>query len=108
MNGLRLLHRRRFPVQHYVLVDTTRCTAPAVLLAIARRHAEAVSMRATGHPDRFTLIHNGGGIARRALPHVHIVCTGSRLHKGLMYVLLGLKNLCEALRPRHGGAGADG
>lgn len=99
MNGLRLLHRRSFPVQHFVLVDSCSTTPPSALLATARRHAQAISLQTTGHPDRFTLIHNGGGIARRALPHVHIVCTASRWHKGLMYVLLGLKNLAEALLP---------
>jgi hypothetical protein len=103
MHGLTLLHRRRFPVQHYVLVDLARSATPEALLAAARRHAEVVSLRLTGHADRFTLIHNGGGIARRALPHVHIVCTGSRWQKGLMYVLLGLKNLAVPCFDRDAG-----
>lgn len=39
------------------------------------------------------MIQNGARLARRDWPHVHIVCARTRCQKGLMYLLLGLKNL---------------
>lgn len=96
---MRLVHRRCFPVDHYVLVDTAGDTAPERLIAEAQRQAEALALRSTGDPQRFTLIFNGARLARRAIPHVHIVCARSRFHKGLIYLLIGLKNLVADLLP---------
>lgn len=90
---MRLIHRRRFPVDHYVLVDEARSVPPGRLVAEARRRAERPAERATGDRDSFTLIHNGAGIARRASPHVHIICARTRRLKALLYLYIGLKNL---------------
>ncbi len=40
-----------------------------------------------------TLIHNGSGMARRPLPHVHIVCARTRWQKALVYFYIGMRNL---------------
>ena len=92
---MQLIHRRHFPFDHYVLVDEEGKLAPDVLVAEARRQAVHLSAEITGGPENFTLIHNGTGIARREKPHVHIVCTRSRFEKALMYLLIGIKNLCS-------------
>lgn len=91
--SLRLVHRRRFLVDHYVLIDPKASLSPARLMARARHHAERLALQCTGDASRFTLIHNGAGLARRDLPHVHIVCARSRLQKAFVYLLIGLKNL---------------
>lgn len=49
-----------------------------------------------GNAHAFTLVHNGSAIARRNDPHVHIFCTRSRVQKGLLYLVIGLKNLVGA------------
>lgn len=90
---MRLILRRRFPVTHYVLVDAARRASPERLIVRARRCAGAIALRATGHAEQFTLIHNGAGLARRAAPHVHIVCARSRFEKALVYFLIGWKNV---------------
>lgn len=90
---MQLVHRRRFPVDHYVLVDHDGNVDPQALIAEARRQAEALAERSTGNAANFTLIQNGARLARRDWPHVHIVCARTRCQKGLMYLLLGLKNL---------------
>ena len=89
---MRLIHRRRVPVDHYVLVAGPR-DAPARLLHRAGRIAALLSGRSVGRTDGYTLIHNGAGVARRSTPQVHIVCSGTRMAKGLMYLLIGLRNL---------------
>lgn len=95
---MQLIHRRRFPVDHYVLVDPHGHAGPGRLMAEARRRAGELALRCTGDPRNFTLIQNGPGLARRDWPHVHIVCTPSRFRKGLIHVLIGLKNLLAGLR----------
>lgn len=90
---MQLFHRRSFPVDHFVLVDESGAVPPEQLMVEARRRAEGLAQRATGDARNFTLIHNGAGVARRERPHVHIVCARSRLHKALVYLLIGLKNL---------------
>lgn len=94
---MQLIHRRHFPVDHYVLVDKSGRVTPETLVAEARRQAEDLAARSTGNRQSFTLIHNGSGIARRPWPHVHIVCARSRPLKALVYLLLGLKNILPAL-----------
>lgn len=93
---MQLIHRRRFPVDHYVLVDEDRSMPAGQLLAEARRRAERLAEDSTGDSGSFTLIHNGAGIARRALPHVHIICARTRRLKALIYLYIGLKNLLPA------------
>ena len=93
---MRLIRRRRFPVDHFVLIDDESRASPERLVAEARKRAEALAEETTGRRDHFTLIHNGAGVARRAKPHVHIVCARSRWQKGLIYLLIGLKNLLPA------------
>jgi hypothetical protein len=90
---MQLILRRRFPVRHYVLIDECCEFTPEVLLATARRHASHLAQAASGDAGNFTLIHNGGGLARRPKPHVHIVCASSRLQKAFVYILIGIKNL---------------
>jgi hypothetical protein len=90
---MQLIRRRRFPADHYVLVDEGRAMPAAQLVAEARRRAESLAQTCTGDRESFTLIHNGAGIARRALPHVHIICARSRRQKALIYLFMGLKNL---------------
>jgi len=90
---MRLIHRRRFPVDHFVLVDESRMLSPERLLARARRYAGVLAAMSTGNAQCFTLIHNGAGIARYEDPHVHIICAQSRIQKGLIYLFIGLKNL---------------
>ena len=91
---MRLIHCRRYPVDHYVLVGATGAAAePQRLLRLAQRLASVLARRSTGRPGGYTLIHNGSGVARRSDPHVHIVCTRTRFAKGLIYLLIGLKNL---------------
>lgn len=90
---MKLFHRRHFPLDHYVLVDDAHNVSPARLLAEARRRAEGLAQRSTGDRDGFTLIHNGGGVARRPDPHVHIFCTRSRRMKGVLLMVIALKNL---------------
>lgn len=91
-----LIHRRRFPLDHFVLVDAERALPPDQLVAEARRRATALADASTGDAHSFTLVHNGSGIARRDDPHVHIFCTRSRMQKGLLYLVMGLKNLVGA------------
>lgn len=100
--SLRLVHRRHFPVDHYVLIDPDASLSPGRLIAHARLHAERLALHCTGDASCFTLIHNGAGLARRELPHVHIVCARSRFQKALVYLLIGLKNLLPSNRPRRG------
>jgi hypothetical protein len=95
---VQLIRRRRFPVHHYVLVDDGHAVSATQLVAEARRRAGPLAERCTGDRDSFTLIHNGCGIARRAVPHVHIICTRSRRQKALIYFFMGLKNLLPAPR----------
>ncbi len=90
---MRLIHRRRFPVQHFVLVAGPEDTEPGELLAQARACAEQLALTHAGGSQNFTLIHNGAGIARRPWPHVHIVCCRHRFGKALAYLLIGLRNL---------------
>ena len=90
---MQLIHRRHFPVEHYVLIDENGELSPASLVALARSHAEKLAEAVTGDKNKFTLIHNGEGLARRARPHVHIVCAHSRFQKALIYFIIGLKNL---------------
>lgn len=87
------MHRRRLPFNHFVLLDEKSTQGSAELLLEAIRVAPGLALRAAGHPDRYTLIHNGAMLARKPLAHVHIVCTRSRFWKGVAYVLIGLKNL---------------
>ena len=88
-----LIHRRRFPLDHFVLVDAERTLPPDQLVAEARRRAAVLADASTGDAQAFTLMHNGSGIARRDDPHVHIFCTRSRVRKGLLYLVIGVKNL---------------
>lgn len=98
---MRLIHRRHFPVDHFVLVDEEGGCAPETLMASARREAETIALRVTGDRNKFTLIHNGGALARCAMPHVHIVCARTRMQKAMIYLLIGLKNLLPARSSRH-------
>jgi len=93
---MQLVHRRHFPVEHFVLIDEEEHLAPDALVALARRKAERLARAVTGDSRKFTLIHNGDGLARRMHPHVHIVCAHSRWQKALIYLLIGLKNLLPA------------
>ncbi|MGQ0799293.1 MAG: hypothetical protein ACT4NL_04155 [Pseudomarimonas sp.] len=95
---MQLVHRRRFPVDHYVLIDPEGLSTPGTLIAEARRQAEALALRSTGDARNFTLIQNGPGLARCDWPHVHIVCTRTRFRKGLIYLFIGFKNLWVAMR----------
>jgi hypothetical protein len=88
-----LIHRRRFPVDHFVLVVDNGSVDPEVMMLIAHRRASDLALRTTGDRGNFTLIHNGSALARRPDAHVHIVCAGSRAQKAMMYLLIGLKNL---------------
>ena len=90
---MRLIRRRRFPVDHYVLVDDAGLGEAEDLLAHARRRAELLALQSTGNAQNFTLIHNGAGLARCPAAHVHIVCTRSCRGKALVYLMMGLKNL---------------
>lgn len=90
---MRLFHRRRYPVDHYVLVDDAHDVAPETLIAEARRRAGRLAERSTGDARNFTLIHNGEGVARRSDPHVHIFCTRSRRMKGAMLLVVAIRNL---------------
>jgi hypothetical protein len=93
---MQLIHRRHFPFDHFVLVDEDGDCPPETLIASARREAESIALRVTGDRNKFTLIHNGGALARCAMPHVHIVCARTRMQKALIYLLIGLKNLLPA------------
>jgi hypothetical protein len=95
---MELVHRRRFPVDHYVLIDPKGLSDPHALIAEARRQAEVLALRCTGDARNFTLIQNGPRLARRDWPHVHIVCTRTRFRKGLIYLLIGIKNLLAGWR----------
>ncbi|HUP91778.1 MAG TPA: hypothetical protein VM074_05980 [Solimonas sp.] len=95
---MRLVHKRRFPVDHFILIDEFGAGAPEELIAEARRRAEPLALAATGSRDCFTLIHNGAGLARHESPHVHIVCARSRLQKALIYFFIGAKNLLPTWR----------
>lgn len=94
---MRLVHRRSFPVDHFVLLDPEGRTRPDELIAAARRQAEALALRCTGDAGNFTLFQSGAGLARRAWPHVHIVCTRTRFRKGLIHLYIGLRNLLAGL-----------
>jgi hypothetical protein len=96
---VRLIHRRHFPVDHYVLVDEAGTVTGEQLIAEARRRAEGLAERSTGDRHGFTLIHNGAGIARRADPHVHIICARSRRWKGLVLLVIAIKNLLPFFDP---------
>ena len=61
---MQLVHRRRFPIDHYVLVDRDGHIDPQALIAEARRQAEALAKRSTGDAANFTLIQNGARLAR--------------------------------------------
>ena len=93
-----LIHRRHFPVDHYVLVDDLGTMPSHRLVAEARRQAEALAESATGDPLNFTLIHNGPGLARRSMPHVHIICAASRFQKAMIFLVIGIKNLFPCSR----------
>ena len=93
---MRLIHRRHFPVDHFVLVDEHGEYRPEALIAAARREAERLALRVTGDRSKFTLIHNGGALARYPQPHVHIVCARTRMQKALIYLLIGIRNLLPA------------
>ena len=93
---MRLVHRRRFPLDHFVLIDDEHAMPPDQLVAEARRRAATLANGITGNAHAFTLVHNGSAIARRNDPHVHIFCTRSRVQKGLLYLVIGLKNLVGA------------
>lgn len=97
---MQLLCRRRFPVLHYVLIDPTGQASDRQLLRAAREQATRLAIEATGQGENFTLIYNGRLLARVAKPHVHIVLARSRWHKGLIYLLIGLKNLLPQFRAR--------
>ncbi|HEY8023361.1 MAG TPA: hypothetical protein VIF60_02260 [Burkholderiaceae bacterium] len=99
---MQLIHRRHFPVQHYVLVDEDLEFTPEALLAMARSQASHLAELTTGDASNFTLIHNGEGLARRAKPHVHIVCARSRFGKALVYLAIGLKNLFPRMTGNRG------
>ena len=104
---MQLIHRRHFPVDHYVLVDDAGTWPPHLLVAEAQRRAGPLAANATGDARNFTLIHNGPGLARRAMPHVHIFCAASRFEKALIYLVIGIKNLfpCEQGRKTEPEAG---
>ena len=95
---MQLVHRRSFPVDHYVLIDPDGLSDPHTLIAEARRQAETLALRSTGDARNFTVIQNGSRLARREWPHVHIVCTRSRFQKGLIHLYIGFKNLLSGLR----------
>ncbi len=95
---MQLVHRRSFPVDHYVLIDTEGLLEPHLLIAEARRQAEALALRSTGDARNFTLIQNGPRLARREWPPVHIVCTSTRFRKGLIYLFIGIKNVLAGMR----------
>ncbi len=97
---MHLVHRRRFPANHYVLIDPENRSSPEALIAEARRQAETLAFSSTGDAGNFTLIQNGPRLARCEWPHVHIVCTTTRFRKGLIYLFIGLKNLVAGLRER--------
>lgn len=90
---MELIHRRRFPFDHYVLVDMDGTIPPEALIAEAWRQAGVLAQQSTGDARNFTLIQNVSRLARRDWPHVHIVCARTRFQKGLVYLLIGLKNL---------------
>jgi len=93
LDHARLVHRRHFPVDHYVLIDERGDMPAAALIAEARERAEPLAAAATGSRNRFTLIYNGPELARRAKPHVHIICARSRTQKALVYFYIALRNL---------------
>lgn len=95
---MQLVHRRSFPVDHYVLIDSDGLAEPHALIAEAHRQAQGLALRCTGDARNFTLIQNGPLLARREWPHVHIVCTRTRFRKGLIYLFIGFKNLLAGLR----------
>jgi hypothetical protein len=97
---MQLVHRRRFPVDHYVLFDPDGLSSPERLMLEACRQAGTLALRSTGDARNFTLIQNGPCMARRNWPHVHIVCTRTRFRKGLIYLYIGVKNLLAGLRER--------
>ncbi len=88
---MQLIHCRHFPVDHYVLVCASGEIGP--LLTEARRRAESLARASTGDPRNYCLMFSGERLARRAVPHVHIICARSRFLKGLAYLYIGLKNL---------------
>jgi hypothetical protein len=90
---MQLIHRRSFPVDHYVLVDNDGDSSPDRLIAEARRQAEGLALHSTGDAQSFTLIQNGSLLARRSWPHVHIICARSRFQKGMLYLVIGFKNV---------------
>lgn len=94
---MKLFHRRSFPVHHYVLVDQEGSASLPSLFAEAQRLAGDLALQSTGDARNFTLIHNGGLLARREWPHVHIVCARNRFHKWLIYLLIGMKNVVADL-----------
>jgi hypothetical protein len=98
---MQLIHRRHLPVDHYVLVDEAGTLPPQFRVAEARRCAGPLAASATGNAQNFTLIHNGAGLARRSVPHVHIICAASRFEKALIYLIIGIKNLLP--RKQEGG-----
>lgn len=93
LGALRLVHRRHFPVDHYVLIDERGDIPAGALIAEARERAETLAAASTGSRNRFTLIYNGSELARRAKPHVHIICARSRTQKALVYFYIALRNL---------------
>lgn len=95
---MHLVHRRSFPVDHFVLIDPEGRVEPHALISEARRQAEILALRSTGDARNFTLIQNGPRLARRDWPHVHIFCTRTRFRKGLIYLYIGIKNLLAGLR----------
>jgi hypothetical protein len=94
---MRLVHRRSFPVDHYVLIDIEGLSEPHALITEARHQAESLALRSTGDARNFILIHNGPRLARRECPHVHIVCTHTRFRKGLVFLLIGIKNVLAGM-----------
>jgi len=92
---MQLIHCRSFPVDHYVLVSAEGDTG--ALLSEARRQAAVLATASTGDARNYCLMLNGERLARRVVPHVHIICARSRLLKGLVYLYIGTKNVIAAV-----------
>lgn len=69
----------------------------AEMFTFANRAGAALSDLQLGRPDAYTLIYSGHAARRARGWHLHLVLVPGRLAKAWLYLVLGGKNLLQAL-----------
>lgn len=93
---VRSIFLRHYYVMRFPIGEPTS-TEASEMFALAARTGSTLAEVCLGRPGAFTLIYSGHAARRACGWHLHVVLLPSRLAKAWLYLVLGGKNLLQAL-----------